>query len=270
MPKALYIAEKPSVAQEFAKALKINARRQDGYLESTDSVVTWCVGHLVTMSYPEKYDMKYKRWSFDTLPFLPKEFLYEVIPDVRKQFEIVKGLLNREDIATIFVCTDSGREGEYIYRLVAQMAGVRDKDQRRVWIDSQTEEEILRGIREAKSLSAYDHLASSAYLRAKEDYLMGINFSRALSLRYANHVCSYLKKDYQAISVGRVMTCVLGMVVRREREIRSFVKTPFYRVMAEFLLAGESFEGEWRAVEGSRYFASPLLYKENGIFFDSF
>ena len=265
MSKALYIAEKPSVAQEFAKALKINGQRRDGYLESQDSVVTWCVGHLVTMSYPEKYDIKYKRWSLDTLPFLPREFKYEVIPGVQKQFEIVKGLLNREDVDTIYVCTDSGREGEYIYRLVAQMAGVRGKKEKRVWIDSQTEEEIMRGIREAKDLSAYDNLSASAYLRAKEDYLMGINFSRVLTLRYGNSVSNYLNTKYQAISVGRVMTCVLGMVVRREREIRAFVKTPFYCVLSSIALEGENFEGEWRAVEGSRYFQTPYLYKENGF-----
>ena len=265
MGKALYIAEKPSVAQEFAKALKINGQRRDGYLESEDSVVTWCVGHLVTMSYPEKYDIKYKRWSLDTLPFLPCEFKYEVIPAVKKQFQIVKELLNRPDVETIYVCTDSGREGEYIYRLVAQMAGVHNKTQKRVWIDSQTEEEILRGIREAKDLSEYDNLSASAYLRAKEDYLMGINFSRVLTLRYGNSISNYLKTKYQAISVGRVMTCVLGMVVKREREIRSFVKTPFYRVLSSIALEGETFEGEWKAVEGSRYFQSPLLYKENGF-----
>ncbi len=253
------------MAQEFAKALKINGQRRDGYLESQDSVVTWCVGHLVTMSYPEKYDIKYKRWSLDTLPFLPREFKYEVIPGVQKQFEIVKGLLNREDVDTIYVCTDSGREGEYIYRLVAQMAGVHGKKEKRVWIDSQTEEEIMRGIREAKDLSAYDNLSASAYLRAKEDYLMGINFSRVLTLRYGNSVSNYLNTKYQAISVGRVMTCVLGMVVRREREIRAFVKTPFYRVLSSIALEGENFEGEWRAVEGSRYFQTPYLYKENGF-----
>ena len=265
MSKALYIAEKPSVAQEFAKALKINGQRRDGYLESQDSVVTWCVGHLVTMSYPEKYDIKYKRWSLDTLPFFFFFFKYEVIPGVQKQFEIVKGLLNREDVDTIYVCTDSGREGEYIYRLVAQMAGVHGKKEKRVWIDSQTEEEIMRGIREAKDLSAYDNLSASAYLRAKEDYLMGINFSRVLTLRYGNSVSNYLNTKYQAISVGRVMTCVLGMVVRREREIRAFVKTPFYRVLSCIALEGENFEGEWRAVEGSRYFQTPYLYKENGF-----
>ena len=265
MTKSLYIAEKPSVAQEFAKALKQNMQRRDGYLESETSVVTWCVGHLVTMSYPEKYDPALKRWSLETLPFLPENFKYEVIPEVKKQFNIVSGLLHREDIETIYVCTDSGREGEYIYRLVAQMAGIKDKKQKRVWIDSQTEEEILRGIREAKAESEYDNLSASAYLRAKEDYLMGINFSRLLSLKYGNAVASYLGIKYQSISVGRVMTCVLGMVVRREREIRSFVKTPFYRVIAGLSFNGRNFEGEWRAVKGSRYFNSPLLYKENGF-----
>ena len=265
MTKSLYIAEKPSVAQEFAKALKQNMQRRDGYLESETSIVTWCVGHLVTMSYPEKYDPALKRWSLETLPFLPENFKYEVIPEVKKQFNIVSGLLHREDIETIYVCTDSGREGEYIYRLVAQMAGIKDKKQKRVWIDSQTEEEILRGIREAKDESEYDNLSASAYLRAKEDYLMGINFSRLLSLKYGNAVASYLGTKYQSISVGRVMTCVLGMVVRREREIRSFVKTPFYRVIAGLSFNGRNFEGEWRAVKESRYFNSPLLYKENGF-----
>lgn len=265
MGKSLFIAEKPSVAQEFAKALKVNTQRHDGYLESENTVITWCVGHLITMSYPEKYDEKLKRWSLETLPFLPREFKYEVIPSVKKQYDIVSSLLNRKDVETIYVCTDSGREGEYIYRLVAMMAHVKDKDQRRVWIDSQTEEEILRGIREAKDIHEYDNLSASAYLRAKEDYLMGINFSRLLSLKYGNAVSSYLGTKYQAISVGRVMTCVLGMVVRREREIREFVKTPFYRVLGKFELGGRSFEGEWRAVEGSRYFQSPLMYKENGF-----
>ena len=265
MSKSLFIAEKPSVAQEFAKALKINTSRKDGYLESENTIITWCVGHLVTMSYPEVYDPALKRWSLETLPFLPKEFKYEVIPSVKKQFQIVSGLLNRQDVETIYVCTDSGREGEYIYRLVAMMADVKGKKQKRVWIDSQTEEEIIRGIKEAKDISEYDNLSASAYLRAKEDYLMGINFSRLLSLKYGNAVSNYLGSRYQAISVGRVMTCVLGMVVRREREIREFVKTPFYRVLGEFKQQGQSFEGEWRAVEGSRYFASPLLYKENGF-----
>ena len=265
MKKSVFIAEKPSVAQEFAKALKVKTTRHDGYLESENTIVTWCVGHLVTMSYPEVYDIKYKRWTLETLPFLPGEFKYEVIPAVRKQFEIVSGLLNRADVETIYVCTDSGREGEYIYRLVAQMAGVKGKKEKRVWIDSQTEEEIIRGIKEAKDLSAYDNLSASAYLRAKEDYLMGINFSRILTLRYGTSVSNYLGNKYQVISVGRVMTCVLGMVVRREREIREFVKTPFYRVLGKFSLEGRSFEGEWRAVEGSRYFQSPDLYKENGF-----
>ena len=265
MPKSLYIAEKPSVAQEFAKALKEQMARHDGYLESEKSVVTWCVGHLVTMSYPEKYDEKFKKWAFETLPFLPETFKYEVIPSVKKQYDIVRGLLHREDVGTIYVCTDSGREGEYIYRLVAMMAGVKGKAQKRVWIDSQTEEEILRGIREAKDLGEYDHLADSAYLRAKEDYLMGINFSRALSLKYSYSVTNYLGGKYQAISVGRVMTCVLGMVVRREREIRNFVKTPFYRVLAHQQFQEHKFDGEWRAVEGSAYYQSPLLYKENGF-----
>ena len=265
MNKSVFIAEKPSVAQEFAKALKVKTTRHDGYLESENTIVTWCVGHLVTMSYPEVYDIKYKRWTLETLPFLPGEFKYEVIPSVKKQFEIVKGLLNRPDVDTIYVCTDSGREGEYIYRLVAQMAGVRGKKEKRVWIDSQTEEEIIRGIKEAKDLSAYDNLSASAYLRAKEDYLMGINFSRILTLRYGNSVSNYLGNKYQVISVGRVMTCVLGMVVRREREIREFVKTPFYRVLGKFSLEGRTFDGEWRVVEGSRYFQSPDLYKENGF-----
>jgi len=266
LPKSLYIAEKPSVAQEFAKALHDNPVRHDGYMESENSVVTWCVGHLVTMSYPDKYDEKYKKWSFDTLPFLPSEFKYEIISSVRKQFEIVRELLNREDVETIYVCTDSGREGEYIYRLVAMMAKVPStKDQRRVWIDSQTEEEILRGIREAKSIAEYNNLSEAAFLRAKEDYLMGINFSRALSLRYSYDLSSYLGGKYHAIAVGRVMTCVLGMVVRREREIRDFVKTPFFRVLASLSWQGRSFEGEWRAVEGSRCFQSPKLYKENGF-----
>lgn len=265
MGKSLFIAEKPSVAQEFAKALKINVKKHDGYLEGDTAVVTWCVGHLVTMSYPEKYDVKYKKWSLETLPFLPETFQYEVIPSVAKQFQIVSNLLNREDVDTIYVCTDSGREGEYIYRLVEQMAGVKGKQRKRVWIDSQTEDEINRGIREAKDLSEYDNLSNAAYLRAKEDYLMGINFSRLLSLKYGNAVASYLKERYVVISVGRVMTCVLGMIVRREREIRNFIKTPFYRVLGSFELEGKTFEGEWKAVEGTPYFQSPLLYKENGF-----
>ena len=266
MGKSLFIAEKPSVAQEFAKALKYNTVRCDGYVESEEAVVTWCVGHLVTMCYPECYDTALKRWSLDTLPFIPTEWKYEVIEGVKKQFDIVSGLLNRPDIDTIYVCTDSGREGEYIYRLVEQEAHVEGKNRRRVWIDSQTEEEILRGIREAKDLSEYDSLADAAYLRAKEDYLMGINFSRVLTLKYGNTISNYLKlQKNTVIAVGRVMTCVQGMIVRREREIRQFVETPFYRVLAKCSLGNSSFEAEWRAVEGSKYFASPKLYKENGF-----
>ncbi len=268
MSKSLYIAEKPSVAQEFAAALKKDFTKHDGYMEADDCVVTWCLGHLVTMSYPEAYDQKYKRWSLDTLPFLPKEFKYEVIGSSSKQFSVVRGLLTRPDITTIYICTDSGREGEYIYRLVDMMSGVKDKVRRRVWIDSQTEEEILRGIREAKDWSEYDHLSDSAYLRAKEDYLMGINFSRLLTLKFGSAVSSYLKRDRTVISVGRVMTCVLGMVVRREREIRDFKKTPFYRVIGTFALPDKkdlSFDGEWKSVKGSKYFESPLLYRENGF-----
>lgn len=267
MGKSLFIAEKPSVAQEFAKALKISGRKGDGYIESEQAIVTWCVGHLVTMCYPEAYDISLKRWSMDTIPFLPKEFKYQVIDDVKKQFNTVKGLLNRPDVDTIYVCTDSGREGEYIYRLVEQEAHVTGKNRRRVWIDSQTEEEILRGVREAKDLSEYDNLAASAYLRAKEDYLMGINFSRVLTLKYGPAVASYLNEKRAVLSVGRVMTCVLGMVVRREREIRSFVKTSFYRVVGSFEApeSGERITAEWKAVEGSRYFGTPALYKENGF-----
>ena len=265
MGKSLFIAEKPSVAREFANALKINMVSKDGYMESDEVVITWCVGHLVTMSYPEAYDEKYKRWSFDTIPFLPTEFQYEVIESAKKQYRIVSSLLNRQDVSTIYVCTDSGREGEYIYRLVEQMSGVKGKERKRVWIDSQTEEEILRGIREAKDLSEYDNLSNAAYLRAKEDYLMGINFSRVLTLKYGRSVKEYLKRDRAVISVGRVMTCVLGIVVNREREIRSFVKTPFYRVLGSFKLQDKAFSGEWKAVEGSPYYMSPKLYKENGF-----
>ncbi|MCI9439750.1 MAG: type IA DNA topoisomerase [Ruminococcus sp.] len=266
MGKAVYIAEKPSVAQEFAKALKLNFRRMDGYLEGEEAIVTWCVGHLVTMSYPGEYDPALKRWSLYTLPFLPEEFKYEIIPAVEKQFRIVSGILNRKDVKRIYVCTDSGREGEYIYRLVEQEAHVKGKERKRVWIDSQTEEEILRGIREAKDLSEYDNLSASAYLRAKEDYLMGINFSRLLTLKYGDSISRYLHKEKSdAISVGRVMTCVLGMVVRREREIREFVKTPFYRVVSTVEANGQTFEGEWKAIKGSRWFESFDLYKENGF-----
>ena len=265
MAKALYIAEKPSVAQEFARALKISGRRADGYIESDTAVVTWCVGHLVTMSYPEEYDIKYKKWRLDTLPFLPKEFKYQVIDGVKKQYKIVSSLLARSDIDTIYVCTDSGREGEYIYRLVAQMAGVKGKKEKRVWIDSQTEEEILRGIREAKDLREYDNLAASAYLRAKEDYLMGINFSRALTLKYGPAIANFMGSKWTVVSVGRVMTCVLGMAVRREREIRNFVKTPFYRVVGTFQQSGMEIQAEWKAVKGSRYYQSPFLYRDNGF-----
>ena len=267
MGKALFIAEKPSVAQEFAKALKVNTTRKDGFLESDTAIVTWCVGHLVTMSYPEVYDEKYKKWSLATLPFLPEKFLYEVIPQVEKQFKIVSSLLNRPDVDTIYVCTDSGQEGEYIYRLVEQQAKVdiQKKKRKRVWIDSQTEEEILRGIETAKDLSEYDNLGDAAYLRAKEDYLMGINFSRLLSLKYGDVISNYLNTRYTVISVGRVMTCVLGMIVRREREIRQFVKTPFYRVVSTLDCQGSTLEGEFRAVEGSAWYQSPKLYKENGF-----
>lgn len=266
MGKTVFIAEKPSVADAFAKALKLNTKSRDGYVEGENTIVTWCYGHLVTMSYPEVYDEKYKKWRLETLPFIPETFLYEVIPSAAKQFKIVSGLLNREDVDAIYVCTDSGREGEYIYRLVDQMAKVSEKKvKKRVWIDSQTEEEIRRGIREAKPLSEYDNLSDAAYLRAKEDYLMGINFSRLLTLKYGNTISSVNHTKYTVISVGRVMTCVLGMIVRREREIRSFVKTPFYRILAQIDLGTGDMEGEWRAVEGSRYYASPDLYKENGF-----
>ena len=274
MGKSVFIAEKPSVAQEFAKALHAQFSRKDGFLESEQYIVTWCYGHLVSMSYPEKYDEKLKRWSLDTLPFLPKEYRYEVIPSAQKQFEIVKGLLNRADVSTIYICTDSGREGEYIYRLVDMMAGVKDKKRLRVWIDSQTEEEVLKGIKQAKDWSEYDNLSASAFLRAKEDYLMGINFSRALTLKYGRNISGYLRTDRTVVSVGRVMTCVLGMVVRREREIRSFEKTPFYRVIADITCGGQngedaaggrSFPAEWRVTEKSRYYNTPDLYKENGF-----
>ena len=270
--KKLFIAEKPSVAQQFADALKVKGARKDGYIEDENYIVTWCVGHLVGMSYPDAYDPALKRWSMDTIPFIPESYKYEVISAVSKQFNVVKGLLNRDDVETIYVCTDSGREGEYIYRLVDMQAGVpADKDRRRVWIDSQTEEEILRGIKEAKPLSEYDNLGCSAYLRAKEDYLMGINFSRALTLKYSYPVKQYLGVDKCVIAVGRVMTCVLGMIVKREREIREFVPTPFYRVIAKVGKKPEEadnttlFEAEWKAVEGSIYFNSPKLYKENGF-----
>lgn len=265
MGKNLYIAEKPSVAKEFAKALNLKTTQRDGYMESENAVITWCVGHLVTMSYPEAYDDKYKKWTLGTLPFIPVEYQYQIIDGVKKQFHVVKGLLNREDVTTIYVCTDSGREGEYIYRLVEKMAMPKGKDRKRVWIDSQTEEEILRGIREAKDLSYYDNLSKSAFLRAKEDYLMGINFSRVLTLKYAFSIKEFLKAERTVISVGRVMTCVLGMVVNREREIRNFIKTPFYKIQGLFKLQDISIPGEWKVHEGSRYFQHPDLYKENGF-----
>ncbi len=265
MGKSLFIAEKPSVAQAFAAALGETMKRCDGYQESENLVITWCVGHLITMSYPDAYDEKYKKWSFETIPFIPDQFRYEVISSSAKQFGIVKSLLNRPDVDKIYVCTDSGREGEYIYRLVRQEAGVSGKDERRVWIDSQTDEEIRRGVREAKELSAYDTLSDAAYLRAKEDYLMGINFSRALTLRYGNSMASFLGERYCVISVGRVMTCVLGMIVAREREIRQFKETPFYRVFALTSKDEGQIAAEWRAVEGSVYYQSPKLYKENGF-----
>lgn len=263
--KKLFIAEKPSVAAEFAKALKVPTGRKNGYLEGDNVIVTWCVGHLITMSYPEKYDEKFKRWSLDTLPFLPKEFKYEVIDGVKTQFDTVSKLLNREDVDIIYICTDSGREGEYIYRLVDMIACVKDKVRKRVWIDSQTEEEIRRGIKDAKDWSYYDNLSAAAFLRAKEDYLMGINFSRILTLKYSRNVANFLKLDRAVLSVGRVMTCVVGMVVNREREIRNFVKTPFYKVLAKFENQGMFIDGEWKVNEKSKYFNSPMLYKDNGF-----
>ena len=265
MAKSIIITEKPSVAMEFAKVLQINGVRKDGFLESDNWIVTWCVGHLVTMSYPEKYDEKLKYWRLDTLPFLPKEYKYEVIPNVEKQFNIIKSLLTREDVTCIYVCTDSGREGEYIYRLVEQMIGVTGKQRKRVWIDSQTEEEIKRGIKEAKDLSEYDSLSNSAYLRAKEDYLIGINFSRLLSIIFGKRVCSSLQLDKVSISVGRVMTCVLGMVVSREREIRNFVKTPYYKIIGTFGEPSTSFTAEWKVTEESSMYESPKLYNDSGF-----
>ena len=265
MAKSVFIAEKPSVAKQFAEALKLKTKSYDGYMESENCIITWCVGHLVTMSYPDAYDSKYKKWSFATLPFLPSEYRYEVIKSAAKQFATVSKVLNRDDVETIYVCTDSGREGEYIYRLVAAQANVKGKIQKRVWIDSQTEEAIRDGIKNAKDISEYDDIAASAYLRAKEDYLMGINFSRALTLKYGDSIASFLGEKHSTVAVGRVMTCVLGMVVRREREIRSFVKTPFYRVFANCSISDVKFKADWRAVETSAYFASPKLYKDNGF-----
>ena len=265
MAKNLLITEKPSVATEFAKVLKCGGNRKDGYIESDTWIITWCVGHLVTMSYPEKYDENLKFWRLDMLPFMPKEYKYEVIPSVEKQFNIVKSLLQREDVGCIYVATDSGREGEYIYRLVEKQVGVADKTRKRVWIDSQTEEEINRGIKEAKDLSEYDSLCDSAYLRAKEDYLIGINFSRLLSIIYGRRMAKDLGEEKISISVGRVMTCVLGMVVQREREIRNFVKTPYYRVIGTFGEESSSFTAEWKVTEKSKMWESPKLYNENGF-----
>ncbi|WP_432664062.1 DNA topoisomerase [Wukongibacter baidiensis] len=266
MSKSLFITEKPSVAMEFAKALNFKATKRNGYLESDKAVITWCVGHLVNMSYPEKYDIKYKKWILDDLPFLPEEYKYEVIENVKKQFNIVKEQMKRNDISTIYVCTDSGREGEYIYRLVDEKVGVKNKNKKRVWIDSQTEDEIRRGVKEAKPLDDYDKLSDSAYLRAKEDYLIGINFSRLLTLIYGRTVSKYLGEKYTVIAVGRVMTCVLAMVVRREREIRKFVKTPFYKINSSFKFEDSlEYNGEWKSVEGSKYYMSNLLFKDVGF-----
>lgn len=266
MGKLLFITEKPSVAMDYVKLLNVKGTKVDGYIESDKMIFTWCVGHLVTMSYPEVYDEKLKKWSLDTLPFMPKTYKYEIIPAVQKQFNVVKALLTREDVTTIYVCTDSGREGEYIYRLVDELVGVAGKEKKRVWIDSQTEEEIKRGIKEAKPLSEYDALAASAYLRAKEDYLLGINFSRVLTLIYGRVIAKVLGNDRVVIAVGRVMSCVLGMIVQREREIRSFVSVPFYKISASFNIDTEfGYEGEWKAVEGSKYFESILLYNEGGF-----
>lgn len=266
MGKSVIIAEKPSVAKEFAKVLNINGKNNNGFIESQDYIVTWCVGHLVTMSYPEKYDEKLKNWSLSTLPFIPKEYKYEVIDSVSKQFDIIKNILNREDVDKIYVCTDSGREGEYIYRLVDEMAGKPNKEKRRVWIDSQTEEAILNGIKDAKELSEYDSLSDAAYLRAKEDYLIGINFSRLLSLGYGRELANKLNEQKAVISIGRVMTCVLGMIVNREREIRNFKKQNFYKIQGKFGESDEnSFVGEWKSNNKSKVFESPLLYSENGF-----
>lgn len=265
MPKKLLITEKPSVAMEFAKVLKINGQRKDGYLESENWIVTWCVGHLVTMSYPEVYDEKLKFWRLDTLPFMPKEYKYEVISNVQKQYNIIKNLLSREDVDSVYVATDSGREGEYIFRLVENQIGIKKEHRKRVWIDSQTEEEIKRGIEEAKDLSEYDSLSDSAYLRAKEDYLIGINFSRLLSIIYGRRVAKELDEDKICISVGRVMTCVLGMIVSREREIRNFVKTPYYKIVGLFGDAEKTLKAEWKVNEKSVMYESPKLYNESGF-----
>ena len=266
MPKKLLITEKPSVAMEFAKALKINTTRKNGYLESEEWIITWCVGHLVTMSYPEKYDEKLKQWRLETLPFIPEEWKYEIIPAVQNQFTIVESLLKRDDVTEIYNAGDSGREGEYIQRLVFMMAKPNpDAKMKRVWIDSQTEEEIIRGIKEAKDLAEYDSLSDSAYLRAKEDYLIGINFSRLLSIIYGRRVAKQANLERTSISVGRVMTCVLGMIVEREREIRNFVKTKYYKIIGEFGNENSSFKAEWKVNENSKVYNSPKLYNETGF-----
>ena len=266
MGKKLLITEKPSVAMEFAKALKINTNRKNGYLESDEWIITWCVGHLVTMSYPEKYDEKLKFWRLDTLPFIPKEWKYEIIPNVQNQFNVVQSLMQRDDIEVIYNAGDSGREGEYIQRLVLMMAHPNPNAKlKRVWIDSQTEEEILRGIKEAKDQSEYDSLSDSAYLRAKEDYLIGINFSRLLSITHGRSLANKINEEKASISVGRVMTCVLGMIVSREREIRNFVKTKYYKIVGSFGDENSSFKAEWKVNEKSKVFETPLLYNETGF-----
>ena len=266
MGKKLLITEKPSVAMEFAKALKINTNRKNGYLESEEWIITWCVGHLVTMSYPDKYDENLKYWRLDTLPFIPKDWKYEIIPNVQNQFNIVKGLMQRKDIEEIYNAGDSGREGEYIQRLVLMMANPNpNAKKKRVWIDSQTEEEILRGIREAKDQKEYDSLSDSAYLRAKEDYLIGINFSRLLSITQGRNLANKINEEKASISVGRVMTCVLGMIVSREREIKNFVKTKYYKIVGEFGSENSSFKAEWKVNDKSKVFESPILYNESGF-----
>ena len=267
MGKSVFIAEKPSVARQFADALKVSGKSYNGYIENDNYILTWCVGHLVTMSYPDAYDPALKSWSLETIPFIPKDWKYQVIDAVKSQFLVVKKILNRDDVDTIYICTDSGREGEYIYRLVDAMAGVKNKTRKRVWIDSQTEEEILKGIKNAKDWSEYDNISAAAYCRAKEDYLMGINFSRVLTLKYGYSIKNYLKiEKNMAISVGRVMTCVLGMIVKREREIRAFEEVPFYRVLADFKCTDDfNIEAEWKVNENSKYYNSPLLYKDNGF-----
>ncbi len=267
MEKSVFIAEKPSVARQFADALKVSGKSYNGYIENDNYILTWCVGHLVTMSYPDAYDPALKSWSLETIPFIPKDWKYQVIDAVKSQFLVVKKILNRDDVDTIYICTDSGREGEYIYRLVDAMAGVKNKTRKRVWIDSQTEEEILKGIKNAKDWSEYDNISAAAYCRAKEDYLMGINFSRVLTLKYGYSIKNYLKiEKNMAISVGRVMTCVLGMIVKREREIRAFEEVPFYRVLADFKCTDDfNIEAEWKVNENSKYYNSPLLYKDNGF-----